>query len=110
MLCLCRSLVLYNFGAAPTPVRIAAAPGRLHQFSRPQPYAVFKRGGAPEFAMWGRPFFYAWHKDGSGREALDSVLPDVSGHLPITHSLIRLLRLACKTLEHALSRSRLQLC
>ena len=50
-----------KFGAAPhAGARIAAASGQLQEFSRLQPYAVFQRCGAPEFAMWGRPIFYAW--------------------------------------------------
>ena len=72
-----------KFGAAPhAGVRIAAARGQLHQFSRLQPYAVFKRCGAPEFAKWAGLIFLLAKRMAAGGQ-LASGSPDVPLYLPI---------------------------
>jgi hypothetical protein len=100
MLCLCRSLVLDCTRAAPPAYELQQRPGGCTSFSRLQPYALFQRCGAPEFAMWGRPIFFAWHKDGSvGRPLVKPVLRRLSTPTDGSFRCIRLVLASCKTLE-----------
>ena len=75
---------LQTLGLPPTPAyELQQRPGGCTSFSRLQPYALFQRCGAPEFAMWAALIFLPGTRMAVVEAASTVVRQTSSRHLPI---------------------------